>query len=40
MPLDFNDNIEILDLEGNDIEDIINIDYLETMGKLNDLNLS
>lgn len=40
MPLDFNDNIEILDLEGNDVEDVVNFDYLETMGNLKDLNLS
>lgn len=40
LPLDFNDKIEILDLEGNDIEEMTNIDYLETMSNLKDLNLS
>lgn len=40
MPLDFNDTIEILDIEGNDIEEESNLDFLETMGNLQDLNIS
>jgi len=35
----FNETIEILDLEGNDIEDIQNLEYLQSISKLQDLNL-
>jgi Leucine-rich repeat (LRR) protein len=38
-PLYYNDSLEILDLEGNDISKIDNIEILETVSKLSVLNL-
>lgn len=34
----YNETLEVLDAEGNEIEDLVNIDYLETMKNLHNLN--